>query len=42
MSKGWFSEVSEAMWPGQAMSLEYTEVLEDCQSEFQHVQILQT
>ncbi|EDQ91603.1 uncharacterized protein MONBRDRAFT_23668 [Monosiga brevicollis MX1] len=42
LAKGWFSEVSSEMWPGQAMSLAYEEILEDVQSDFQHVQILKT
>jgi spermidine synthase len=25
--KGWFSEVSDEMWPGQALSLKMNEVL---------------
>jgi spermidine synthase len=38
---GWFTELSP-LWPGQAMSLKYDEVLEDVKSDFQHVQILKT
>jgi spermidine synthase len=32
---GWFSEVSDAMWPGQAMSIKIEEVLFRGRSEFQ-------
>eukprot|EP00730_Choanoeca_flexa_P015091 TRINITY_DN6841_c0_g1_i2.p1 TRINITY_DN6841_c0_g1~~TRINITY_DN6841_c0_g1_i2.p1 ORF type:complete len:227 (+),score=43.51 TRINITY_DN6841_c0_g1_i2:51-731(+) len=37
----WFTELSP-LWAGQAMSLQYTEVLEDVKSDYQHVQILKT
>ena len=33
--KGWFSEVSDEMWPGQAMSLKIEEVLFRGKSDFQ-------
>ena len=35
--KGWFSEVSDEMWPGQAMSLKMKEVLFKGKSDFQDV-----
>jgi len=38
LKQGWFSEVN-SQWPGQALSLEYDEVLWDKKSDFQHVQV---
>ena len=40
--KGWFSEVSEEMWPGQAMSLKVEEVLFRGKSDFQDVMVFQS
>ena len=37
--KGWFSEVSDEMWPGQAMSLKINEVLFRGKSEYQDVMV---
>ena len=39
---GWFSEIQEEMWPGQAMSLQVEEVLFHEKSKFQDVQVLKT
>ena len=39
---GWFSEVSDAMWPGQAMSIKIEEVLFRGRSEFQDVMVFQS
>lgn len=36
---GWFSEVSEAYLPGQAMSLEVEEVLHQEKTQFQDILI---
>lgn len=38
LPKGWFSEVN-SQWPGQALSLEVSEVLWDKKSDYQHVQV---
>jgi len=38
LGKGWFSEVN-SQWPGQALSLEYDEILHDAKSDYQHVQV---
>ena len=40
--KGWFSEVSDEMWPGQAMSLKIDEVLFRGKSDFQDVMVFQS
>ena len=40
--KGWFSEVSDEMWPGQAMSLKIEEVLLRGKSDFQDVMVFQS
>jgi spermidine synthase len=40
--KGWFSEVSDEMWPGQAMSLKVEEVLFRGKSDFQDVMVFQS
>ena len=40
--KGWFSEVSDEMWPGQAMSLKIEEVLFRGKSDFQDVMVFQS
>ena len=37
---GWFSEVN-AMWPGQCLSLQVTEVLFHEKSNFQDIMVLQ-
>ena len=37
--KGWFSEVSDEMWPGQALSLKMNEVLFKGKSDFQDVMV---
>jgi spermidine synthase len=42
LSKGWFSEISDEMWPGQCFSLAYDEILEDKKTDFQHIVILKT
>ena len=39
---GWFSEISDEMWPGQAMSLKMTEVLFKGKSDFQDVMVFQS
>ena len=39
---GWFSEISDEMWPGQAMSLKMTEVLYKGKSDFQDVMVFQS
>ena len=35
--RGWFSEISEEMWPGQAMSLQVDNVLFHQQSQYQDI-----
>ena len=37
IQNGWFSEISQEMWPGQAMSLEVEEVLFHEKSKYQDV-----
>lgn len=41
LRKNWFSEIN-ALWPGQCMSLEITEILYHEKSAFQDIMILQT
>lgn len=40
--KGWFSEISEILWPGQCFSLKVKKVLHEERSDFQSIKILQT
>lgn len=40
--KGWFSEISDELWPGQCFSLKVKQVLHEEQSEFQSVKIVET
>jgi spermidine synthase len=42
LSQGWFSEISEEMWPGQCLSLEVESVLFDQKSDFQHVLVFKS
>ena len=39
---GWFSEISDEMWPGQAMSLKVEEVLHRGRSDFQDVMVFRS
>lgn len=39
---GWFSEISDEMWPGQAMSLQTEDVLFHEKSKFQDVMVIKT
>lgn len=34
---GWYSDINEKMWPGQAMSLQVDEILHHERSEYQDV-----
>lgn len=40
--KGWFSEISEELWPGQCFSLKYKKILHEETSAFQDIKILET
>ncbi|CRK99888.1 CLUMA_CG013191, isoform A [Clunio marinus] len=40
--KGWFSEISDELWPGQCFSLKVKEILHEEKSEFQDIKILDT
>lgn len=40
--KGWFSEISDELWPGQCFSLKVKEVLHEEKSDFQEIKILDT
>lgn len=40
--KGWFSEISDDLWPGQCFSLKYKSILHEETSEFQDIKILET
>ena len=42
LREGWFSEIQQEMWPGQALSLQVEEVLFHEKSKFQDVMILKT
>ena len=42
LSDGWFMEVSDEMWPGQAMSLKVEEVLFEGKSKYQDIKVLKT
>lgn len=39
---GWFSEISDELWPGQCFSLKVNKVLHEETSAFQHISILET
>lgn len=40
--KGWFSEISDELWPGQCFSLKVKEILHQEQSDFQAIKVLDT
>lgn len=40
--KGWFSEISDELWPGQCFSLKVKKVLHEEKSDFQEIKILET
>lgn len=40
--KGWFSEISDELWPGQCFSLKVKEVLHEEKSIYQDVKIVDT
>lgn len=40
--KGWFSEISDELWPGQCFSLKVKSVLHEETSDFQDIKILDT
>lgn len=40
--KGWFSEISDELWPGQCFSLKVKSVLHEERSEFQDIKIVDT
>jgi spermidine synthase len=42
VGEGWFSELSEEMWPGQALSLEVDEVLFSGRSKYQDVVVFKS
>ncbi|EDV93894.1 spermidine synthase [Drosophila grimshawi] len=42
ISKGWFSEIQDDLWPGQSFSLKVKEVLHAEKSQFQDIQIVET
>lgn len=42
ISNGWFSEISDQLWPGQSFSLKVKEVLHEERSEFQDIKIIDT
>lgn len=39
---GWFSEISDELWPGQCFSLKVKQVLHEEKSKFQDIKILET
>ncbi len=39
---GWFSEISDDLWPGQCFSLKVNKVLHEETSAFQSISILET
>lgn len=39
---GWFSEISDELWPGQCFSLKVKAVLHEEQSKYQKIQVLDT
>lgn len=40
--KGWFSEISDELWPGQCFSLKVKSVLHEETSDFQDIKVLDT
>lgn len=39
---GWFSEISEKLWPGQCFSLRIKQILHEEKSKFQDIKIIET
>lgn len=39
---GWFSEISEELWPGQCFSLKVQRVLHEERSKYQDIKIIET
>lgn len=39
---GWFSELSEELWPGQCFSLRVKQILHEEKSDFQDIKIIDT
>lgn len=39
---GWFSEISDELWPGQCFSLKVNKVLHEETSSYQKIQVLDT
>lgn len=39
---GWFSEISEEMWPGQCFSLRVKSILHEERSQFQDIKLIDT
>lgn len=42
ISKGWFTEIQDELWPGQSFSLKIKEVLHKETSKFQDIQVVET
>lgn len=40
--KGWFSEISDELWPGQCFSLKVKQVLHEEESNFQSIKIVES
>lgn len=42
VQNGWFSEISEELWPGQCYSLKVKEILHKEKSEYQDIKVIDT
>jgi len=42
LAKGWYSELCDQLWPGQAMSIAVKEILHQEQTKFQKLEIMET
>ena len=42
ITKGWFSEIQNDLWPGQSFSLKITKVLHEEKSKYQDIKIAET
>lgn len=42
LHNGWFSELSEELWPGQCFSLRVKEILHEEKSAFQEIKLIDT
>lgn len=42
ISNGWFSEIQNDLWPGQAFSLKIKQVVHEEKSKYQDIKVIET